>query len=111
MSDKFPFVIFHFGVNFTNSAFPYKVSACFLVPPMCIDINNCECGIAFFRHFDFYCVPLISNQIVVIKYILPILAPTDPIEMPQFKDPISWVVSIRMGRPWPNHIGMNDRKE
>jgi len=82
MSDKFPFAILHFGEYFTNSAFPDEVKSCFLVPPMCIDINNCECGIAFFRYFDFYCVPLISNQIVVIKDILPILAPTDPIEMP-----------------------------
>ena len=49
---------------------------------MRIDIHNGERGIAFLRHFDFYGVPLIANQIMAVENVLPILSPTSPIEMP-----------------------------
>jgi len=82
MSDELPFAILYLRVYFTNSAFPNKVISCFLVPPMGIDINHSERGVAFLGHFDFYGVPLIPNQVMAVKYVLPILSPTSPIEMP-----------------------------
>jgi hypothetical protein len=54
---------------------------------MCININYSKGPVSFLTDFNFYCSPIIVNQIIVIKEIVPVLAPTFSVETPELKKP------------------------
>jgi len=64
--------------------------------------------LTFLTDFNFNRFAIIANQIIIIKEILPVPAPTFSVEMPEFKNLIDGVMCIWMWRPRPNHIWMNE---
>jgi hypothetical protein len=75
---------------------------------MRVNINYCKRSITFFTDFNFNCSAIIVNQIIIIKEVLPVLAPTFTVKMPELENSIDRVMCIWMWWPRPNYIGMND---
>jgi hypothetical protein len=81
LENDFPFTIWHLCKNFANTSFPRKILASHLLPPMCVNIDYSKCCVAFFTDFNFNRFAIIANQVIVVKDILPVLAPTFTVEM------------------------------
>jgi len=82
LENNFPFAIWHLCINFANTSFPRKILASYLMPPVGVNIDYSKGCVTFFTDFNFYRFTIVVNQVIAIKDILPVLAPTFTVEMP-----------------------------
>ena len=108
LKNNLPFSIWHLCINLANTSFPRKILSGNLMTPMRVNINYSKRSITFFTDFNFNCSAIIVNQIIIIKEVLPVLAPTFTVKMPELENSIDRVMCIWMWWPRPNYIGMND---
>jgi hypothetical protein len=86
-------------------------TACRLITPKGVDIDNGVGSVTLFGHHNFDGFSSIVYELMSSKEIIPTLFPTNSVVSPLRKHPIRRVVSVFVSRPRPDHIRMKQRNK
>src|SRR5439155_8745290 len=107
--DQLPLAI-HSRVDLAGAALPGKVPSCRVAPER-VHVHDLEGAVVLPREDDLHDLPPVVDELMGLEKLEPPSSPPLGVVASELYDPEGGVVRVRSRRPWPDHVGMEDRQE